>query len=145
MRCQNCTEALPNDARFCPACGHPRHGQHALASNSFTSLQMPTTAQSPIGRVAPPSWNRADELQRAMATQRSFVTPAVITLVLYVILWLPGFIANIAYLFEIRNVQRVSGQEPEGKGCLVALFFVCGLVPGFLLFCVIFGGLTALF
>lgn len=62
-----------------------------------------------------------DERRRAA---RGFTTRAVITLLLYWLFWLPGLIANIAYLSEASAEQKVTGRAPEGKGCLVSLLFV---------------------
>lgn len=64
---------------------------------------------------------------------RSYVTPAVITMVLYLVLWLPGLIANIVYWQSAARDQRLSGHAPEGKGCLLALFIVFGALPLILL------------
>lgn len=60
----------------------------------------------------------------APAPERSFVTPAIITLILYWILWLPGLIANIYYLSEARKAQNTPGQVVTGVGCLWALLIV---------------------
>ena len=68
------------------------------------------------------------------AFNRSFTTPAIITLVLYIFLWIPGFIANIIYLLEANKVERLTGEAPEGKGCLVAMIVVLSF--GWLLGCV---------
>lgn len=80
---------------------------------------------------------RDDEYRRFAAAQRSFTTPAVITLVLYFVPWLPGLVANIVYWQEANNVQRITGHVPEGKGCLVALFWVFLALPVLLLFVLI--------
>ena len=80
------------------------------------------------------------ERQRA-AAGRSYTTPAIITLVLYCVLWLPGLIANIVYWLEARKTEQLIGRAPEGKGCLtamlvvsVALVFLLILVGGLALF-----------
>lgn len=70
-----------------------------------------------------------EEEQRRAAMTRSYVTPAVITMVLYLVLWLPGLIANIVYWQSASRDQRLSGHAPEGKGCLLALFIVFGALP----------------
>lgn len=67
--------------------------------------------------------------RRIGAAQRSFTTPAIITLVLYLVLWIPGFIANIVYWREANNVQRLMGHAPEGKGCLLAMLWVFTIIP----------------
>jgi hypothetical protein len=45
-----------------------------------------------------PSYKPEHDYARQAAATRSYTTPAVITLVLYFVLWLPGLIANIVYL-----------------------------------------------
>ena len=70
----------------------------------------------------------ADDRRRA-AAMRSYVTPAVITLALYFVLWVPGLVANIVYLVASREDRRQSGVTPQGQGCLWALLLVFGLVP----------------
>ncbi len=84
--------------------------------------------------------DRYEEARFQGAASKSFTTPAIITLVLYFVLWIPGLIANVVYLLEASNVQRVTGRAPEGKGCLVALLVVFIVLP-VLGFCVFFGGL----
>ncbi|HEY7116156.1 MAG TPA: hypothetical protein VH475_06205 [Tepidisphaeraceae bacterium] len=70
-----------------------------------------------------------EDHRRIAAAGRSFVTPAIITLVLYFVLWLPGLIANVVYWREASNVQRLTGHSPEGKGCLVALLWTFIILP----------------
>jgi hypothetical protein len=83
----------------------------------------PTSAPAPIY----PAYTYADDLRRA-AAMRSYVTPAVITLVLYFVFWLPGLIANLVYYFAARSDEQASGVQPQGSGCLTALFvFFVGL------------------
>lgn len=60
--------------------------------------------------------------RRAAAAGRSYVTPALITLGLYFVLWLPGLIANLIYLAAAGADKRASGEVPQGRGCLFALF-----------------------
>ena len=63
-----------------------------------------------------------DHRQIAMAG-KSFTGPAIITLVLYFIFWIPGLIANVLYYKEAKEVQRVTGHSPQGMGCLSAMFW----------------------
>ena len=79
------------------------------------------------------------ERQRAAAT-RDYTTPAVVTLILYFICWLPGVIANIIYFFQARQDEATVGREPQGKGCLLWLFIVMNglLIGSVLLYCVVF-------
>ena len=70
-----------------------------------------------------------DEDRRRAAATRSYTTPAVITLILYLFLWLPGFIVNLVYLQNAGRDERMSGYAPEGKGCLTALLWVFTIIP----------------
>jgi len=87
------------------------------------------------------------DLERAMVSQRSFTTPAVITMVLYFVLYIPGIIANLLYLNEAYQVQRITGQSPPGKGCLITQLFVFVILPviGVCLFCLLTGGFYAFY
>lgn len=76
-----------------------------------------------------PPYYSAAEYQRQAAAGRSYTTPAVITLLLYLLFWLPGLIANIIYLFASSGDKRTSGVTPQGHGCLVALAVVFVLLP----------------
>jgi hypothetical protein len=49
-------------------------------------------------------------------------------MVLYIFLWLPGLIANIAYIHSAADEKRRTGVVPNGVGCLRALLWV-GLAP----------------
>jgi hypothetical protein len=60
---------------------------------------------------------------------RSYVTPAILTMVLYLVLWIPGLIANIIYWQAASRDERTTGHAPEGKGCLLALFVVFTFLP----------------
>jgi hypothetical protein len=144
MRCRNCGTEQPESSRYCGECGAP------LRSNDAPPVPpiQPPTQSAPAWTPPPvpqPPWNPPqpyptgtdyDALRRINAEQKSFTTPAIITLVLYIVLWLPGLVANIVYLNEANNVQRISGREPEGKGCLIAMLVVFVGLPviGFCLF-----------
>ena len=86
-----------------------------------------------------PAFDYETERRRA-AVARDFTTPAIITLVLYLVLWLPGLIANIVYLLQARDTERLTGRKPDGAGCLLALAIVFIGMP--ILAC---GGIFVLF
>ena len=87
-----------------------------------------------------------EEHRRIAAASRSFTTPAIITLILYFVFWVPGLIANIVYWREANNVQTITGRAPEGKGCLVAMLVVMIVIPAIIFFIVVLsGGLAAVF
>ncbi len=72
---------------------------------------------------------------------RSYTSPAVLTLVLYFVLWIPGLIANLVYYNQAKSDMALTGHEPEGYGCLKSLLIVFIVVPGslFVLGIVAFG------
>lgn len=75
------------------------------------------------------SVNPYEEDRRRAAAMRGDVTPAIWTLVLYIVLWVPGLVANIVYLQPASRDQRLTGQAPEGKSCLTALLVVFIIIP----------------
>ena len=101
-----CGTAVEDEVRFCPKCGAPRGEPMPYAE--VLSLEAG---------------------QRLAAAGRSYVTPAVTTLILYLFLWLPGFIANLVYLNQAHRDAGRIGRAPDGRGYLVALLVVMGLVP----------------
>lgn len=85
------------------------------------------------------------ERERAAAT-RDYTTPAVVTLILYFICWLPGIIANIIYYLQARNDEALIGRSPQGMGCLLWLLIVMNafIILGVLFYCVfLFFGVAA--
>lgn len=75
------------------------------------------------------------------AQQKSYTLQAVLTLVLYFVMWVPGFIANVLFYQEAKKDEALAGQSLPGVGCLRIMFFVgiAGLVLS-LLGVVLFGG-----
>lgn len=69
------------------------------------------------------------EERRRAAAARSYTTPAVITMLLYFVGWVPGLVANLIYLTAANRDQRMSGVEPEGKGCLIQLLLAFVALP----------------
>lgn len=74
--------------------------------------------------------SNADDLLRAIDASKSYVTPAVLTMVLYFVIYVPGLIANVTYLNEALRLRRRAGRSPSGIGCLWVMF-VFGLLPLF--------------
>ncbi len=94
--------------------------------------QNPPPFYQPPPQNQPPSYppqNQPLDYMRQAAALRSYTTPAILTLVLYFLLWIPGLIANIVYLNAANNDRRVSGIDPQGRGCLQALLIVFIAVP----------------
>ena len=54
----------------------------------------------------------------AFARTKSYTGPAIVTMLLYLVAWLPGFVANLLYWDEGRRMERIAGHELPGMGCL---------------------------
>ncbi len=63
------------------------------------------------------------------AAQRSYVLPAVLVLVLYFVMYIPGLIANIVFYLQASSDEQLVGRPPEGKGCLLGLLILGVIVP----------------
>jgi hypothetical protein len=61
---------------------------------------------------------------------------AILSLLLYFVLWVPGFLVNTVYLAQAIGEERKTGQPAEGKGCLIALI-IAGLVIPITAVCVL--------
>ncbi|NJO82015.1 MAG: hypothetical protein HC828_03950 [Blastochloris sp.] len=64
--------------------------------------------------------------------QESFTGKAVLTLVLYFSIYLPGLITNLVFWLEAHNLRSQTGRTPAGYGCLVAMLVIqaVGIVLG---------------
>ena len=58
------------------------------------------------------------DFERAIARTKSYIGAAIAVFLLYGLFWLPGFVANIAYLAEARRMKQIAGQPVSGAGCL---------------------------
>lgn len=117
LLCGHCGAAIGDGARFCQGCGRATAG---TPPPPVALLPAPLPYYQP---QPPPIY------VQHFVPAKSFTTPAVITMILYLVLWLPGLIANLVYLNEANAARDQSGVEPEGRGCLVALVFVFGVLP----------------
>lgn len=80
------------------------------------------------------------DLAVALAAQKTYGSKAFFVFFLYWLLWLPGFIMNMVYLSEAKNVQRMTGQSPSGMGCLWLLLIVYVVLPVVVILVVVLGG-----
>jgi len=71
----------------------------------------------------------------AIASQRSYVGSAVALVFLYWLCYIPGLIANIAWLREAKRTESMIGRPPSGMGCLTAMLVIGLLHAATLLFC----------
>ena len=68
------------------------------------------------------------ELQKAIAAQKSYIGPSIITFILYWLFYLPGLIVNLMYIGDANRTAKIAGQKPSGYGCLIALM-IFGIFP----------------
>lgn len=86
--------------------------------------------QSTLGKG--PDVEPSDEYAKArisIAAGRSYTNSAVLTLVLYFVLWIPGLIANLVYYNQAKSDMALTGHQPEGMGCLQAMLIVFIALP----------------
>jgi hypothetical protein len=88
---------------------------------------------------APPYVDQIAAHQIAQARMKSYTGPAVLVLVLYMVLWLPGFVANILYYSDARRMERIAGYALPGSGCLTVMLWlnVASVVIGIVGACVV--------
>jgi len=116
IECPDCGKEVSIRAMECPNCGCPMHG-------------MTGPMVSPVAHQA----STQQQLELAIKRTKDFSTPAVITLVLYLCLWLPGVIANALYLQEANKIKAETGHDPAGRGCLFSMFLIFVVAPAALI------------
>ncbi len=99
--------------------GQPSSALQAAPVSPGYSPQAPARQNQPIG---------APQQVVDGLPYKSYHGTAVLVLVLYWVLYLPGLIANIVFIHDANNYRRRTGQTAEGIGCLWALlwFFLLG-------------------
>lgn len=84
-------------------------------------------------------YGTGSNVERALARSKSFTGKAVATLVLYIVLWFPGLVANVLFLNEAKRTQEIAGQSLPGVGCLTWLLWLnlwgCILAIGLIAAC----------
>ena len=81
------------------------------------------------------------DTERSAARMQSYTGKAILVLVLYLVLWLPGFIANILFHSEARRMEKKAGEGLPGTGCLAPMLYLnlAGFALGALLLACSFG------
>jgi len=69
------------------------------------------------------------EVLAAVESQKSYVGKAVLTLAIYMVIWIVGIILNFVYLGEANKTKRIVGTSPSGHGCLVTLIWLFFYIP----------------
>lgn len=87
-----------------------------------------------------------NEYEKAIAGQKSYIGPAVLTFFLYWLFFIPGLLVNILYLKDARKNAKIAGKNPSGYGCLIVLL-VWSLLPfiGLILLILTLAGVITLF
>ena len=73
-------------------------------------------------------WQFATDVAKAVVG-KNYTVHAIAALVLYTFMWVPGFIVNVVFLKQANRDQDETGKAPEGKGCLLWLLWVFGIIP----------------
>lgn len=89
--------------------------------------QVAQTRQADAERPAT-GWEFATDVVKAVVG-KNYTVHAVVALVLYFFMWVPGLVLNVIYLKQANRDQRETGKAPEGKGCLLWLLWVFGIIP----------------
>jgi transcription elongation factor Elf1 len=79
-----------------------------------------------VGKVPPPPKKKITLSQKF--PEKSFVAPALLTLVLY-LLWPVGFVLNAVFLAKARRHAAATGRPPAGTTLLGLWFFLLGILP----------------
>lgn len=138
-QCSRCSNFNPESSLFCSSCGqrHELNQQQNWFCGSCRQPNDPTArfcvrcgasapASSPIGIAN--SVTQPVSFSHGAATP-DFTMKAVITAVLYAVLWLPGVIANVLWWGEARKVKLRLGVSPSGYGCLLWMFILFVVLP----------------
>ena len=78
------------------------------------------------------------DMEKAIASQKSFIGSSIIVFLLYWVFYIPGLIVNYLYLKEAEKVKKITGEEPPGSGCL-SILFLLGIIPLFVFGALILG------
>lgn len=132
FNCKHCGQSLEapedmaGDLIDCPACSQVIEVPFRRAPpRSFAPRGSTPTPSVPSHA---PSSHSTQDLDRAIARQKSYIGPAVLTFFVYWLFYLPGLIVNLLYLSDANRTARIAEEQPSGYGCLVVLL-ILGLIP----------------
>lgn len=77
---------------------------------------------------APPS-----EAEVTASRLKSYAGAAVLTFVLYLLGWVPGFLANVLFYREAKERERIAGRSLPGVGLLSIMLWANVVIGGLLI------------
>jgi hypothetical protein len=104
IACPYCAEMIQPLATVCPFCRGPLINGRAVHPAHESRLK-----------------NRS---RKSHVPDKSFVSSAVIVALLYLLCWPVSLVLNIVWYNEAKDLERTTGREPDGKGCLLATLVV---------------------
>ena len=111
MECPDCKATVSIRAASCPRCGCP------INETTFSTGPIRYEQRGSSSEHEPVN------LELAILKTKDFTGKAILCLILYFVLYVPGLIANFAFLDEANRVRNQLGREPAGRGCLTSLAF----------------------
>jgi hypothetical protein len=106
-----------------------------------TQIEQVAETRQRVESREPTGWQFEPE-RAVAAVKKNYTFHALAALFLYTFLWLPGLILNIVFLNNANRDQNETGKAPEGKGCLVWLLWVFGILPVVIIVLLLAIGLT---
>jgi hypothetical protein len=107
--CPDCGAMVSVRAHACPKCGCPFANERG---------------HGPRQRIS-----RDRELETAILRTQDLTSAAVLTFILYLFFWLPGFIVNLVYMEKASRIKIITGRQPAGAGCLIVLLCLFVIAP----------------
>jgi hypothetical protein len=110
----------PRARKFCPSCGGEMKVQAKKCRhcNAWADEEARKLVEARAGRRP-----------AAAAAPASFVLPALVTLIGYVLFWVPGAVLNWYFLDDARKVARETGRDPRGMAALRVLLWLFVYLP----------------
>ncbi len=91
--------------------------------NEWASTQLVMLAQHKI------IINPRSEMELASIRQKSYVGPAIIVFVLYLVGYIPGLVANVLYYNEAKKNEELVGEKLYGSNILRSFLYVFFWIP----------------
>jgi hypothetical protein len=117
----------PADLAY-PLSAGPRQHPLPLPYQAYPSQPLPAPRNNPPLPTYPLQPYPAQQPKVISTRYQSFTGKAVIALLLYFLLYIPGLIVNIMFIGEANRVRKETGQAPSGLGCLWTTLIV-SIIP----------------